>query len=130
MSTFRPSITEVGSLKISNKKLAAATSSSNTAAALNNTDSFDGLRTGRVTVTMDTGHTVAAGASIIVTVVADQVTTDDVIVASLVGQSAGVPAQLMVTQTSAGQFQVGISNNHGSAAFASGSTVTFNWLIL
>ena len=130
MSTFRPSNTEIGGLKVAGKKQAAAVSSSNTAAALSDTDSFDGLRAGQVTVTMDTGDTVPSGATLTTTVVADQVTTSDVVVVSLVGQSAGLPAQMGVTSTSAGQFTVGITNKHGATAFATGSTFTFNWLIL
>ena len=130
MSTFRPSKTEVSSLKISDKVSATGTSSSVMAAALDDTNSFDGARAGQVTVTMDTGHTVGAGNSIIVTVVADETTTSDIVVASSVAQSAGIPMSTSVTETATGEFKVGVTNNHPTDPFAEGSTFTFNWLIM
>ena len=109
---------------------AVGTSSSSQQSALTDTDSFDGKRAGQVTITLSGGHSVAAGAANVVTVVADQVTTSDLVLVSPVAQSAGLGISAIIMGTQAGQFLVACSNEDPSTAWNAASTFTFNWVIM
>ena len=135
---FKPGTTDLPELKLTTAGLTitkstttATTTSSNAVAATQN-----GVRGGSITVTMDTGHSVAANTGwMIATVNCDKVLVTDTIVCNIINCNDGSSSidttlAAMPTNIDAGNFFKIFIKQQTSTAVPAGGGFVLNWAIV